>query len=189
VTQDFFAQYFEESSRVIAAAKTLSEVLENVVIQIVRQLEKGGKVVWFGNGGSASDAQHLSAELMGRFEKNRRPIASIALNTDTSLITALANDFGYESVFKRQIEGICTSSDVCIGISTSGKSKNILEGLTQARAVGATTIAFTGQITHAMAPLCDYVIAVPSNKTSHIQEAHIAIGQAICSSLEEVFFD
>ncbi len=145
----------------------------------------GGKILWFGNGGSAADAQHLAAELVGRFRSDRRALPSLALTTDTSVLTALGNDYGYDSIFSRQIEALCHPGDVAVGITTSGKSANVLRGLTQARHVGAVTIAFTGRSGLAIEGASDWTIPVPVNETSHVQEAHIVVGQLLCQLVEE----
>ena len=147
-------------------------------------LAGGGKLLLFGNGGSAADAQHVATELMVRFEADRRPLPAIALTTDTSLLTACANDLGYTSVFARQIEGLARPGDVAIGLSTSGRSANVLRGLEAARRAGARAIGFCGADPGPMAPLCDAVIAVPSRRTARVQEMHILIAHALCAALE-----
>ena len=184
---EFYKEYFEEASRTIRSLDSSAEEISSITSQIVSRIQGGGKVFWFGNGGSASDAQHLSAELMGRFAINRRAIPSIALNTDTSALTAIANDFGYETIFQRQLEGLCSPNDICIGITTSGKSKNVLLGLMVGRKIGALTLALTGAYKDELSTHCDFVIGVQSKQTCHIQEAHITIGQAMCAEIEAAF--
>jgi D-sedoheptulose 7-phosphate isomerase len=185
--KDYFAGYFRDSADVITSLQELEPKLLEVTSEIMKRIESGGTVFWFGNGGSASDAQHLAAELVGRFEKNRRPIASIALNTDTSALTAIANDFGFSTIFSRQIEALASNNDVVVGISTSGKSENVLLGLKAAKNLGALTIGLTGPATDLISPLCSHVISVNSARTCHIQEAHIAIGQSMCGFIENNF--
>jgi D-sedoheptulose 7-phosphate isomerase len=184
---NYFADYFRDSADVINSLQVLETKLLVATNEIIGKISSGGKVFWFGNGGSASDAQHLAAELVGRFEKNRRPIASIALNTDTSALTAIANDFGFSTIFKRQIEALACENDVVIGISTSGKSENVLLGLEAAQNLGALTIGLTGSVTGLISPFCSHTISVDSARTCHIQEAHIAIGQSMCGLIEDYF--
>src|SRR5687768_7096227 len=143
-------------------------------------LVAGRKVLLCGNGGSAADAQHIAAELVGCYEKQRRSWPAIALTTDTSALTAVSNDLGYEQVFARQVLGLAQPGDVLVAISTSGKSKNVLRAAEQAREVGCKTIALTGATAEPLASLCDIVVAVPSNRTSRVQEAHITIGHLWC---------
>jgi D-sedoheptulose 7-phosphate isomerase len=145
----------------------------------------GGKVLLFGNGGSASDCQHIAAELTIRYQANRAPIAAIALTTDTSALTACGNDFGFEAVFARQVEALARPGDVVIGLSTSGNSPNVIAGLDAARSVDARTIGLTGGTRGKMAPLCDVLITVPSKVTARIQELHILIGHMWCKALEQ----
>jgi D-sedoheptulose 7-phosphate isomerase len=143
-----------------------------------------GKILLFGNGGSASDAQHIAAELVVRYKTDRPPIAAVALTTDTSTLTACANDLGYDSIFERQIEAIGRNSDVAFAISTSGRSANVIRGLRQARRMNLQTVGLSG-IGGDMRDLCDALIAVPSSVTSRIQEMHITIGHLLCKALEE----
>ncbi len=145
----------------------------------------GNKLLLFGNGGSAADAQHIAAELMIRYRDNRAAIPAISLTTDTSALTACANDFGFDSVFARQIEGLGRAGDVAIGISTSGTSANVTEGLAKARALGLRTVGLTGGTGGHMPRLCDVLINVPSATTARIQEMHILIGHMLCKALEQ----
>jgi D-sedoheptulose 7-phosphate isomerase len=154
---------------------------------IIDSLKKGGKLILFGNGGSASDSQHIAAELVGRFKKDRGSLAAIALTTNTSVLTSLANDYGYEVVFSKQIEALGQKNDVCVGISTSGKAKNVACGIKQAKKMGLKTIALTGGDGGELAKLADMSLIVPSTVTARIQEAHIAIGHVICELIEEAF--
>jgi D-sedoheptulose 7-phosphate isomerase len=148
-------------------------------------VRRGGKILLFGNGGSASDAQHIAAELVVRYKDNRLPIAAVALTTDTSTLTACANDLGYETIFERQIEAIGRKGDVAFAISTSGRSPNVLKGLRQARTMGLRTVGLSGGIGGEMRDVCDSLIIVPSSITSRIQEMHITIGHMLCKALEE----
>ena len=152
------------------------------------RLERGGTVFFAGNGGSASDAQHLAAELMGKFALDRAPLRSVCLNTDTSVITAVANDFGYEEVFRRQVRALAGADDVVVLISTSGESPSVLAACAAAREVGATTIAFTGPATSSLALAADICLAVGNHPTCHVQECHITIGQALCGYVEQRLF-
>jgi len=180
----FFDEYFREAQEVFTSLPSLSSILNDVSDLFYSAIQSEKKIFWMGNGGSASDAQHLAAELVGRFELNRAPIASIALNTDTSIITAIANDFGYDEIFSRQILALGSEGDVCVGISTSGKSKNVIKGLQVAQSIGIRTVSLVGENTEFLLDYSDFVISVPSNRTCHIQESHIAIGQALCGHLE-----
>jgi len=148
-------------------------------------LKKNGKVILFGNGGSASDSQHIAAELIGRFKKDRSALAAIALTTNTSVLTSLANDYGYEVVFAKQIEALAGKNDIAIGISTSGKAKNVAAGIRQAKKMGLKTVALTGGDGGELAKLADISLLVPSAVTARIQEAHITIGHIICELIEE----
>ena len=182
--KNYFSSYFQDSSRIISSLSLFESKLIFISKEILMRINSGGCVYWFGNGGSASDAQHLAAELMGRFELNRRPIASIALNTDSSVLTALANDFGYSTVFARQIEGLVKKNDVVIGLTTSGKSENVILGLKAAKKIKALTLCLTGKYTDLVHDHSDHLISINTDRTCHIQESHIAIGQAICGYLE-----
>jgi D-sedoheptulose 7-phosphate isomerase len=177
--------YMQEASEVVGAIKSISPLIAGAAELLVYSLSSDGTVYWFGNGGSAADAQHLAAELVGRFELNRRPFRSVALTTDSSILTALGNDFGFETVFERQVEALATSRDVVIGISTSGASSNVIRGLGAARKVGAKSILLTGSHDHIDESLADVAICVPSKRTCHIQEGHIAIGQVLCGIVEQ----
>ncbi len=154
---------------------------------MINCIKKNGKVILFGNGGSASDSQHIAAELVGRFKKDRLALPAIALTTNTSIITSLANDYGYEVIFAKQIEALARNSDVAIGISTSGKAKNVIMGIKQAKKMGIKTIALTGGSGGELAKAADIALIVNSTVTARIQEAHITIGHIICEIIEEAF--
>lgn len=147
-------------------------------------LRAGGKLIFFGNGGSAADAQHLATELVVRFERNRAPMAALALTTDTSALTAIGNDFGFEALFARQIAALGTERDVAIAISTSGESPNVLEGARQAQALGMKCVALSGKGGGKLREIADLSLVVPSDSTARIQEMHMLIGHALCSVLE-----
>lgn len=149
-------------------------------------LEHGHKLVLFGNGGSAADAQHIAAELVVKYAKHRDPLPAIALTTDTSVLTAIGNDFGYTDIFARQVRVVCQPGDVVIGITTSGRSQNIIKGLMAAKEVGAWTVALTGlRYRSRLVDAAHLMVQVPSNDTPRIQEVHILLGHMLCSALEE----
>jgi D-sedoheptulose 7-phosphate isomerase len=150
----------------------------------VEALRGGGKLLFFGNGGSAADAQHLAAEFVGRYEKDRPPLAAIALTTDSSALTAIGNDYGFEQVFARQIRALGRRGDVAIAISTSGRSQNVILGIEAAREAGLATIALTGGDGGKLAPIVDIAIVVPSTTTARIQECHITIGHVLCEYVD-----
>ncbi|MDD3905097.1 MAG: D-sedoheptulose 7-phosphate isomerase [Candidatus Omnitrophica bacterium] len=160
------------------------ENIEKTARLIISSLRMGGKALVFGNGGSAADSQHIVAELVGRFKKERRGLAAIALTTNTSTLTALANDYGYEAVFVRQIEALGKEGDVAVGLSTSGDSKNVVAALQKAKEMGLKTIGFTGATGGAMKQICDVIISVNSKDTPRIQESHILAGHIICELVE-----
>jgi D-sedoheptulose 7-phosphate isomerase len=146
---------------------------------------KGNKVLWFGNGGSAADAQHLAAEFSGRFLRERRGYPSEALTVNTSAVTAIANDFGYEHLFARMVEALAKPGDVVVGITTSGTSKNVVRGLEAARAIGATTVAFTGNGGGTVAEAADLMLVGPDGYSAIVQEVHITMGHIICDLVEQ----
>jgi len=169
------------------AASCASEV-EKAAHALASCLKKGGTAYFCGNGGSAADAQHLAAELAGRFYIERPAMAGVALTTNTSSITAIGNDYGYEFVFSRQLEGLGKKGDVLVAITTSGNSKNILEAVKVARRLGIVVIGMTGEKGTDFAKLCDVALITPSDKTPRIQEGHIAMGHAICEETERALY-
>ena len=169
--QRFFA---ESAPRIVEVGET-----------IARALRDGGKVLAFGNGGSAADAQNLASELVGRFQKTRKGLPAIALTTDTSILTAVANDFGFEAVFARQVEALGRPGDVAVAISTSGRSPNVLAGARSARALGLRIVGLTGNGGGALAPLVDQLIDVPHPLAARIQEVHIMVVHLLCQIVEE----
>jgi phosphoheptose isomerase len=172
------ARLLEACARDAAAAAQL----------LVAALRRGGRVLLFGNGGSAADAQHLAAELVSRFQMERAALPALALTTDTSALTAIGNDYGFDEVFARQVEGLGRAGDVVVGISTSGRSPNVLRGLEAARGKGLSTIGLTGGDGGALARLADVAIVAPSDVTAFIQECHIALGHALCGAVEAALF-
>jgi len=164
------------------------ETIESAARAIADVYKRGGKVVAFGNGGSASDAQHFVAELVVRFEVNRRALAAIALTTNTSVMTAVGNDFKFEDVFKRQVEALVNEGDVVFAISTSGKSPNVVAAIEKAKEKKAVVIGFTGQKGVSMKEKCDICFLAPGDSTARVQECHILAIHIICSLLEETLF-
>ncbi len=163
----------------------LSEPFAASLRLLEHAVRASGKVLLFGNGGSAADAQHIAAELVIRYKADRAPIAAIALSTDTSALTACGNDLGFDAIFERQVEALGQPHDIALGISTSGNSPNVLRGLRQARAMGLQTLGLTGGTGGQMPALCDALIVVPSAVTARIQEMHITIGHMLCKALEQ----
>lgn len=161
--------------------------IEVIAARCIAAVEKGAKVCFFGNGGSAADAQHFAAEFVVRFTRNRRALPAIAFTTDTSILTACGNDFGYGEVFARQVEGLCGPDDVVVGISTSGTSPNVVRGLEAAREKGVAAVAFTGRDARRCGELADVALRVPSEVTARIQECHLIAGHIICDLVEAAF--
>ena len=179
-----FGKAISEHLEVIATLGHQQELLEEIARAMARALHGGNQILWCGNGGSAGDSQHLAAEIVGRFRRERRGLPSIALTTDTSILTSVANDYGYEMVFSRQVEAMARPGDVLVGISTSGNSRNVVAALEAARLHGVITVAFTGEGGGRMGVLADFNFAVNSRDTARIQEAHILAGHMICDWLE-----
>ncbi len=167
-----------------ATKGALSELILIVSKVLAQSLLNGGTVFWCGNGGSASDSQHMAAELVGRFKRNRRPLRSMALNADTSVLTCVANDFSYENIFSRQLEAHGRSGDILVGISTSGQSENILKALKTAKDMGIATIGLLGKGGGDALAHIDHALVVPSDTTARIQESHILIGHILCELIE-----
>ena len=172
----------------ILADETIQHNIEAIVIAVTNSFKSGNKVMFCGNGGSAADAQHLSAEFSGRFYKNRRALPSDALHCNTSYLTAVANDYSYDEIYARLVEGTMVKGDVLIGLTTSGNSPNIIKAFEVARAKGITTIGFTGSTGGKLQPLSDYLLNVPSDITPRIQESHILLGHIICELVEAAIF-
>ena len=170
-------------------ALSVTDKIADAARMIIDAYKAGGKVLLIGNGGSAADAQHMAAELVGRFKRERAALPAIALTTDTSILTALANDYGYDTVFSRQIEALAAAGDILIAISTSGASPNILRAVETAKSKGVPVIALTGKTGGKLKGIADLTIAVPSDNTPRIQEAHITIEHIICQLVERELFD
>jgi D-sedoheptulose 7-phosphate isomerase len=182
------AKNFEESietKKKVLSDKRLIKNIEDTAQKIKTALKNGNKVLICGNGGSAADAQHFTAELVGRYKKERKGLAAIALTTDSSIMTAWTNDYSFDTLFSRQIEALGKKGDVFIGISTSGNSKNVIEALKKAKEIGIYCIGLTGNNGGKMNDSCDINIVVPSANTPRIQEAHITIIHAMCEVIEE----
>ncbi|MBW7912936.1 MAG: D-sedoheptulose 7-phosphate isomerase [Taibaiella sp.] len=167
----------------------LLKTIEEVTSLIIQAFKNGNKVLFCGNGGSAADAQHLAAEFSGRFYKDRKPLPSEALHCNTSYLTAVANDYGYDQVYSRVVQGSGREGDVLVGLSTSGNSVNITKALQAAKEIGMITVGFTGEGGGKMKEYTDYLLDIPSKDTPRIQEAHIMIGHIICQLVEEQYFD
>ena len=166
----------------------LLERIEAVADVMVQALKDGKRILWCGNGGSAADAQHLAAELSGRFYYDRPPLNSEAMHCNTSYLTAVANDYGYDLIYSRMIDGACKPGDVLVGISTSGNSKNICNAFRKAKDLGVITVAMTGETGGEMKGLADFLLNVPSTDTPRIQESHIMLGHIICEIVEARMF-
>ena len=179
--KDEFISHLETINTVIG---TMEEKLEAASLLAVETLRNGNKILLCGNGGSAADAQHIAAELTGRYKTERRGLAGIALTTDTSALTAIGNDYGYDRIFDRQVEALANKGDLIIGISTSGNSKNIVSALKLGRELGCKTLGFSGRDGGAMNEVCDINLIVPSNDTPRIQEMHILFGHTICQIID-----
>lgn len=166
------------------AMEPLFPIISEVAIAMQTTIKNGGKILIMGNGGSAADSQHIAAEIVGRFKKERKGMAAIALTTDTSILTSVGNDYGYDYIFARQIEALCRSEDLVIGITTSGNSANVVLAMEAAKKVGATTVGLIGGTGGKLLGLCDFNLIMPSNVTARIQEAHIFVGHSLCEILE-----
>jgi len=190
LTQVVAGQFREtsENLRLMTKDAALLAAVAQVARACIEALRQGHKILFAGNGGSAADAQHLAAELVSRFAYDRPGLPAFALTTDTSVLTAIGNDYGYERLFARQVEAVGGAGDVFFGISTSGRSPNVLNALDVARAKELVTVGMTGQAGGQMPGRCDYLLRVPSQSTPRIQEGHIAIGHAICQIIEAQMF-
>jgi D-sedoheptulose 7-phosphate isomerase len=166
----------------------LMDLIQEVASKCVKVYKNGNKTLIAGNGGSAADAQHIAGEFVSRFYFDRPGLASIALTTDTSIMTAIGNDYGYEKLFSRQLQANGIKGDMFIGISTSGNSANVIEALKECKEKGIITVGLTGEKGGKMAEMCDFCIKVPSNETPRVQEAHILIGHIVCAVVEEAIF-
>jgi len=173
-----------EHQNVMSKLNALLPQIAAVADEMRACLKRGGKILLMGNGGSAADSQHIAAEIVGRFKKERRGLPSIALTTDTSILTSVGNDYGFEFIFSRQVEALCTPLDLVIGLTTSGNSPNVVRAIETAKEIGATTVGMTGGTGGKLAALCDFCLIMPSSDTPRIQEAHIFVGHSLCELLE-----
>ncbi|MHA1336504.1 MAG: D-sedoheptulose-7-phosphate isomerase [Promethearchaeota archaeon] len=178
----------DESIKIKEGIKELAPLIKKIAEEIIKAYKNNKKVILFGNGGSAADAQHIAAEFVGKFYKERKSLPSLAFHTNTSSITATANDFGYDLIFERQVEAFVEEGDIVIGISTSGNSPNVLKGIEKAKKKGAITIGMTGIKKNKLEELTDYCIKIPSGDTPRIQEGHITVGHIICYLVEKELF-
>ena len=181
---ELFSKSIADHLAVINELKAQQPTLERIAREMADAILSGNKILWCGNGGSAADSQHMAAEFVGRFRRERKGLPSIALTTDTSILTAIANDYGYEEIFRRQVEAHCEEGDVVVGISTSGNSKNVVAALKEAKRLGAFTVGFTGASGGALAGVADAVICVPHTEAARIQEGHILCGHMLCDWVE-----
>ncbi|MBT6013614.1 MAG: D-sedoheptulose 7-phosphate isomerase [Flavobacteriales bacterium] len=172
----------------ILSDENLLKNIETIVSKSVDAFKEDKKMLLCGNGGSSSDAQHIAAELSGRFYKDRKPLFAEALHVNSSFVTAVANDYGYDNIYSRMVEAAGRNGDICIGISTSGNSTNVVNAIIKAKEIGMVTIGFTGEKTGKMDELCDIMIKIPSSDTPRIQESHILVGHIICQFIEEELF-
>lgn len=171
-------------SAMFSALEPLFPQISDIGIAMQNCIKAGGKILVMGNGGSAADSQHIAAEIVGRFKKERKGMPAIALTTDTSILTSVGNDYGYEYIFARQIEALCRPEDLAIGITTSGNSANVVNAMQVAKEIGAATVGLTGGTGGKLTTICDYNLIMPSNVTARIQEAHIFVGHCLCEILE-----
>jgi len=183
--KDIVQKEIDEHIKTANLLYNITDEVFNAAQFCITALKNGGKILLFGNGGSAADAQHIAAELVGRYKTTRAGLPAIALTTDSSILTSIGNDFGYDCIFERQVEALVNKNDVVIGISTSGKSLNIIKGLKMASKVGCKTIGMSGQSGGSMSQICNINLIVPSQDTPRIQEMHILIGHIICQLIEQ----
>ena len=183
--KEFIENEFRNISCNFIHLQALAPQIEQVSKLCIDALKQGHKIMFCGNGGSAADSQHLAAELVGRYKMNRPAMNALALTVDTSIITAVGNDYGYDTIFQRQVEGLGQKGDVLIGPSTSGNSKNVLLAFDLAKKLGISTVAMTGAACGKMKEIADFAINVPSDVTNNIQEMHIAVGHLICGVIEK----
>ena len=189
--EDFIAGHFRQSVETLKRAaddRDLASAMVEIAGAITAAVRKGGKLLVAGNGGSAADAQHIAGEFLSRLNFDRNPLPAIALTTDTSVLTAIGNDYGFENVFERQVRGLGRRGDILIAISTSGRSPNIIAALKAAREIGVTTVGFTGDGQREMNGYCDHALRVPSNSTPQIQQIHLLAAHAICGLVEQQLF-
>lgn len=177
-----------EAARVISGLKSEAKTISAIAEKMVQAYRNKKKIVLFGNGGSAADAQHIAAEFVGRYQAERPALPAIALTANTSNLTCIGNDYGFDRIFSRQVEALVQPGDVAVGISTSGKSPNVIAGLKKAKDLGAVTIAFTGASGGELKSLADVCLCVPSQITAHIQQGHITVGHIVCGLIDEALY-
>lgn len=182
------ANRLDEHLATIERLRASLPLIEAIARVMIDSLERNGRVYWAGNGGSAADSQHFAAELVGRFERNRPGLPSLSLAANTATLTAVGNDYGFDRIFARQVEALCTERDCLVAISTSGNSNNILEALRSAKSVGATTVGLTGYDGGQVRALADHCLVVPAHNTAIIQEAHGLVCHILCDLIEDWFF-
>ena len=185
--KDIIKNEFNAHIKIANSLHNLTDAVATSAQLCIDCLKNGGKILIFGNGGSASDAQHIAAELVGRYKTTRKGLSAIALSTDTSILTSIGNDFGYKHIFSRQVEALANTGDVAIGISTSGRSENVINALKRASELNCHTIGLSGQNGGEMNKICDINVVVPSEDTPRIQEIHIIIGHTICHLIDQEF--
>ena len=186
--QQYVTEQFEQLSNQLLQLRENSDVVVKIADMCIAAIRSGHKVIWCGNGGSAAQSQHLAAELVGRYKINRPAMNSLSLTVDTSNLTAIGNDYGYDVVFSRQLQGVGQSGDVLIGLSTSGNSKNVVAAFEMAQQIGIKTVALVGARGGAMRDMADVSLCVPADTSAHIQEMHITVGHLICDLIEKEFY-
>jgi len=181
---EIFDQAIDGHIEAVAQLRDQLDSLKTIALAMTATLKAGGKIMWCGNGGSAADSQHLAAEIVGRFRRERRGLPSISLTTDTSILTAVANDYGFNHIFSRQVEALGNAGDLLVGISTSGNSPNVVAAIEMARSLGVTTVAFTGPGGGKLAEVADHLLAIAGRDTARVQEAQILAGHMLCDWIE-----
>ncbi|MBB4116330.1 D-sedoheptulose 7-phosphate isomerase [Rhizobium sp. BK226] len=181
---NLISKAIDDHQAAVSALSTMVPQIEALAVRLKQSLTDGGKLILMGNGGSAADSQHIAAELVGRFKRERRGLPAIALTTDTSILTAVGNDYGFENVFSRQVEALCGPKDVLIGISTSGNSGNVVRAIETGKQMGIYCVGLLGSTGGKLASLCDMNIVVPVAETARVQELHILVGHILCELLE-----
>lgn len=181
---EFLLRELQAHTDMFSQLQSIFPQVKAVANEMRATMQRGGKILIMGNGGSAADSQHIAAEIVGRYKKERRGMPAIALTTDTSILTSVGNDYGYDYIFARQIEALCRPEDLVIGITTSGNSRNVVNAIIEANSIGATTVGLTGGTGGQLSELCKFNLVMPSSDTPRIQEAHIFIGHSLCSMLE-----
>ena len=186
--QIYVADQIEQLSNQLMQLKSQSDIVVKIANMCIDAIREGHKIIWCGNGGSAAQSQHLAAELVGRYKINRPAMNSISLTVDTSNLTAIGNDYGYDVVFSRQLQGVGQKGDVLIGLSTSGNSKNVVSAFEMAKEQGIKTVALVGAKGGVMRDMADVALCVPADTSAHIQEMHITVGHLICDLIEQEFY-